>query len=53
VATIVSEYLPSGDYSRQWNAMTMQAVFYFYRLQAGSFTENQKTCFAPDETIAT
>ncbi len=42
VATIVSEELPAGNYSRQWNAVNMTSGIYFYRLQAGSFTETKK-----------
>jgi len=32
VATIVSEELPAGNYSRQWNAMGLPSGVYFYRL---------------------
>jgi hypothetical protein len=39
VATLVSENMPAGTYSRQWNAADMPSGFYFYRLQAGSLTE--------------
>jgi hypothetical protein len=42
VATIVSEKLPAGNYSRQWNAANMPSGIYFYRLQAGSFTQTKK-----------
>jgi hypothetical protein len=42
VAIIVSEELPSGNYSRQWNAAKMTSGIYFYRLQAGSYTETKK-----------
>jgi len=31
-----------GTYTRQWNAGTMSSGIYFYRLQAGSFTETKK-----------
>jgi hypothetical protein len=42
VATIVSEELSAGNYSRQWNAANMSSGIYFYRLQAGSYTETKK-----------
>jgi hypothetical protein len=42
VATIVSEEMPAGSYSRIWNAQNMSSGVYFYRLQAGSFTETKK-----------
>jgi hypothetical protein len=42
VATLVSEELPQGKYSRLWNAAGMSSGVYFYRLQAGTFTETNK-----------
>ena len=42
VATIVSEELPAGDYSRRWNAANMSSGVYYYRLQASSFVETKK-----------
>jgi hypothetical protein len=49
VTTLVSETLPAGTYTRQWNASGMSSGIYFYRLQvypnvvgAGSFTETKK-----------
>jgi photosystem II stability/assembly factor-like uncharacterized protein len=42
VASIVSEILSTGNYTRQWNAARMPSGVYFYRLQAGSFTETKK-----------
>jgi lysophospholipase L1-like esterase len=45
VATIVSEELPAGNYSRQWNAANMSSGVYYYRLEAGSFTGTKKLLF--------
>ncbi len=42
VATIVSEELTGGNYSRQWNATGVPSGVYFYRLQAGSYTETKR-----------
>ncbi len=42
VATIVSEEMSAGSYSRTWNAVNMPSGVYFYRLQAGSFNETKK-----------
>jgi plastocyanin len=42
VATLVSEIMPAGTYSRQWNAANMPSGFYFYRLQAGLYTETKR-----------
>ena len=42
VTTIVSEELPAGTYSRQWNAANISSGIYFYRLQAGSFIVTKK-----------
>ncbi len=42
VATIVSEEISAGSYSRQWNASALSSGIYFYCLQAGSFTETKK-----------
>ncbi len=52
VATIVSEELPEGKYTQQWNAAGFPSGVYFYRLsayplesrdrQAGKFTETKK-----------
>jgi len=42
VATIVSEELQAGNHSQQWNAANMPSGIYFYRLQAGLFTETKK-----------
>jgi hypothetical protein len=42
VATLVSETLPVGNYTRQWNAINQASGIYFYRSQVGSFTETKK-----------
>jgi hypothetical protein len=41
-ATIVSDQMPAGNHRRQWNADGMPSGVYFFRLQAGSFTETKK-----------
>jgi hypothetical protein len=41
VATLVNEELPAGTYSRTWNAGTMPSGAYFYRLQAGEYSETK------------
>ena len=42
VATLVSEELSPGAYTRQWNAAQTASGIYFCRLQAGGFTETKK-----------
>ena len=42
VATIISEELRAGNYSRQWNARGRASGVYFYRLSAGTFTQTKK-----------
>jgi sugar lactone lactonase YvrE len=42
VAVLVNEQKPAGNYTRQWNAATMTSGVYFYRLQAGTYTETKK-----------
>jgi hypothetical protein len=39
VATVVSEEMSAGSYTRQWIATNMSSGVYFYRLQTGTFTE--------------
>jgi hypothetical protein len=42
VAVIFSKILPAGSYTKQWNAEGLSSGIYFYRLQAGSFTDTKK-----------
>ncbi len=42
VAEIVSEELPAGSYSREWNATNLASGVYYYRLHAGSFVQTRK-----------
>jgi hypothetical protein len=42
VATIVSEELSIGNYSRQWSTNGMPSGIYFYRLQAGTYSATKK-----------
>jgi hypothetical protein len=42
VATVVSEEMSAGKYTKQWNANGMPSGIYYFRLQAGSFSESKK-----------
>jgi hypothetical protein len=42
IASVVSEELSEGNYSRQWNAQGISSGVYFYRICAGSFVETKK-----------
>jgi cytochrome c peroxidase len=42
VATLVNEELPPGQYTRTWNAGAMPSGVYFYRLEAGTFSQIKK-----------
>jgi hypothetical protein len=42
VATLVSEEMPAGTYSRQWSAYNMPSGVYLYRLRAGDFVKTEK-----------
>ncbi len=42
VATPVSGEFSSGTFSRIWNATNLPSGVYYYRLQAGSFTQTKK-----------
>jgi hypothetical protein len=36
VATLISEEMPAGTYTRQWNASALSSGAYFYKLASGS-----------------
>ncbi|MCX6120305.1 MAG: FG-GAP-like repeat-containing protein [Ignavibacteriales bacterium] len=42
IATLVNEQKSAGTYIYQWNAANRPSGLYFYRLQAGSFSETKK-----------
>lgn len=42
VTTVVDEDLAAGEYSRSWDATGFASGVYYFRLQAGSFTETRK-----------
>ncbi len=42
VATLVNEKKVAGKYSVTWNASSMSSGVYFYRLQAGAYSETKK-----------
>lgn len=42
VSTLVSEQLSAGNHAREFNSVGMSSGIYFYRLQAGSFTQTKK-----------
>ncbi len=42
VSSIVSGELEGGSYTRQWNAADIPSGVYFYRLQAGDFSDTKK-----------
>jgi photosystem II stability/assembly factor-like uncharacterized protein len=41
-ATVVSEEMPAGNYSRHWNASIFPSGMYFYRLHAGAYSETKR-----------
>lgn len=45
VAAIVSEEMPAGSYTKQYNATNMSSGIYFCRLQVGTYTEMKKLIF--------
>jgi len=42
IATVFSEQLSAGTYSRQWNASGMPSGVYFCRLRVGAFSQTKK-----------
>jgi hypothetical protein len=42
VATLVSENLNAGSHTAGWNAVGLPGGVYFYRLEAGSYTDTKK-----------
>lgn len=42
VATVFSEEIAAGQYTRKWDASNVSDGIYFYRLQAGSCSETKK-----------
>jgi surface antigen len=42
MATLVNEQKESGHYSVIWNALNIPSGVYFYRMQAGSFTQTKR-----------
>ena len=46
VAVLVSDMRDAGTYTAKWDASDRSSGLYFYRLEAGSFSETQKMIFA-------
>ncbi|MFH1042242.1 MAG: T9SS type A sorting domain-containing protein [bacterium] len=42
ITTLVNEELNAGSYKNDWNATNLSSGIYFYRLQAGKFSETKK-----------
>lgn len=42
IATLVSEQLAPGSYSKQWNGSEFASGVYYYRIQAGTYFETKK-----------
>ena len=42
IATLVSDNLNPGTYSKQWNATNVASGVYFYKLQVGDFVQTKK-----------
>jgi len=45
IETLVNEQLSPGSYETTWNARNYSSGIYFYRLQAGDFTETKRMIF--------
>lgn len=46
VATLVNSKLPAGSHTATWNAAHMPSGIYFYKLEAGSFSQTRKMVLA-------
>ncbi|MDZ7267059.1 MAG: T9SS type A sorting domain-containing protein [candidate division KSB1 bacterium] len=46
VATLVNHKLPAGSHTATWNAASMPSGIYFYKLEAGSFSQTRKMVLA-------
>jgi len=42
ILTLVNEEKPAGSYNTEWNAKGLPSGIYFYKIQAGNFTETKK-----------
>ena len=42
VATLVNEYRPAGNYEIEFDAVELTSGIYFYKLQAGKYSETRK-----------
>jgi hypothetical protein len=42
IASLIDESMPAGTFQKQWNAEGMPSGVYYYRFQAGQFTETKK-----------
>ncbi len=42
VASVISQKMAAGSYSRKWNASGFPSGVYFYQLQAGAYTETKR-----------
>jgi hypothetical protein len=42
IASLVDRQLPAGDHRTEWNASGVPSGIYFYRIQAGAYSETKK-----------